>query len=818
MDRTDKTRGTLLIGVLLTAVTLAAYWPVLQNDFVSYDDPDYVTENPHVLRGLSWSNVGWAFRTAHAGNWHPLTWLSHALDVQLHGLNTAWHHLTALLFHTANALLLLLWLQRTTGRLWCSAAVAALFALHPLHVESVAWVAERKDVLSTFFFLLTLLAYGRYARKSEGRNPKGRGGRDQGLRTTDRRSRITFRASRSTLYALSLLFFSFGLMSKPMLVTVPFLLLLLDYWPLRRLHRSNVWRRVAEKAPFLALSVASSAVTFLIQRDAGAVSSLEAIPVGFRISNAIISYVRYAAKMVWPANLAVFYPAPDHWPAWLVAGAALILSGVSALALWRARRAPYVPMGWFWYLGTLVPVIGLVQVGQQAMADRYSYIPIIGLFILVVWAAAEIPARWPATRWAVAGCWTAAIGACALLTWGQSIHWRNSASLFAHAIAVTHDNAVAQNNLGVCRLNEGNPADAETHFAEAVRIRPKYPEALVNLGLCRAKQGREAEAFELVQRAVQIQGTPVSHYNLANLLSMRGDLDEAESHYRSALKLKPEFADAWYNLGVLKAKQGKPDDAAQCYAAALQIKPGHTETHLTFGAMLAGQQKFEQATLHFQAVLQTDPGNADARFNLAAASNAKGDFAGAAEHYAEVCRLRPDDLEARQNLGLALLYQGKMSEAAAQFQEVLRVRPEARTHHCLALALDAQGQAGAALPHYREAVRLSPNTALYLNDLAWILATTPKADLRNGTEAVRLAETACRLSGNKEARFIGTLDAAYAEAGRFEDAAATAAKARDLALAAGQQDIAREAEARLALYRAGKRYRPSGASSGGEAN
>jgi protein O-mannosyl-transferase len=817
MERTNNARNALLAGVLLVAVTLAAYWPVLQNGFVSYDDRTYVTENPHMLGGMTRANVAWALRTAHAGNWHPVTWLSHLLDVQLFGLKARWHHLTSLLFHAANALLLFVCLRRMTGALWRSTAVAALFALHPLHVESVAWVAERKDVLSTFFFLLTLWAYARYAEKSVVSSQWSVVSSEP--RTSDNAPRTTDGGPRSTLhaapfYVLSLCFFALGLMSKPMLVTLPFLLVLLDYWPLSRLglktqdpRRKTLLPFVIEKLPFLALSLASCVTTFIVQRGAGAVSSLDTLPFEFRISNALISYVRYAAKMVWPAKLAVFYPAPTQWPEWWVLGAALILVGVSALAVLRGRAASYLPVGWFWYLGTLVPVIGLVQVGQQALADRYSYIPLVGLFIMIVWSAAEIPARWPvANRWVAAGG-AIAIGACAALTWRQAGYWQDSASLFEHALAVTRDNAVAQNNLGVCFLDSGNVAAAESHFAEAVRIRPRYPEALANLGLCRDQAGREDEALELLQRSVQIQGTPAAHYNLANLLAKRGELEQAEAHYHSALKAKPELAEAWYNLGLLKARQGKAVEAEQCYSTALQFRPGFTEAHASLGAMLAGEKKLDAAIMHFQAALQTAPGNADAQFNLAAALNAKGDVAGAAKHYAEACRLRPEDLDARQNLALALLYQAKLPEAAAQFQEVLRARPNAGTEHYLALALDAQGQVEAALPHYREAVHLSPNSALYLNDLAWVLATNPKAEIRDGAEAVRLAEQACKLTGGKEPRCFGTLDAAYAEVGRFDDAVATATKARELALASGQQEIAQQAEARLAVYRARKPYR-----------
>jgi tetratricopeptide (TPR) repeat protein len=796
-----NTRRTVLACVLLSAVTLAAFWPVIHNDFVSYDDRDYVTENPHVLGGLTWANAGWAFRAGHAGNWHPLTWLSHMVDVQLFGLRPGWHHLISLLFHTASAVLLLLLLQRLTGAFWRSVCVSALFALHPLHVESVAWVAERKDVLSAFFLLLTLAAYGRYAEVQSLKSKV----QSQQPRNTQHATRNTHQAS--CYYLLSLFLFALGLMSKPMLVTLPAVLLLLDFWPLRRLHSATVGRLVVEKVPFLALSVASSVLTFLVQQRAGAVSSLDALSLGFRLSNALISYGRYAIQMLWPAKLAVFYPLPHEWPAEWVVGAALVLAGLSVLALYRARKAPYLAFGWFWYLGMLVPVIGIVQVGQQALADRYTYLPLIGLFVAIVWSAAEIPARWPGTRSWLAVCVAAVIAACAVLTWNQTGHWRSSASLFEHALAVTRDNAVAHNNLGVNLLDAGNLAAAEPHFAEAVRIKATYPDGLGNLGLCRARQGRLEEAAELFQRSLKSKPTGSVHYNYANLLSQQGDLDQAEAHYQAALQLQPSLVEAWYNLGALEAKRGKTQEAAQDYAAALRIKPDYVEAHLSLGALLAGQKKLDEAIVQFQAAIQAAPDKADAHFNLAAALNAKGDFAGAATQFGEACRLRPEDVEARENLGLAQLYDGKMAEAARQFREVLRVRPDAGAHYHLGLALDSLGQAEESVVHYREAVRLSPNTPLYLNDLAWFLATKSKAELRNGAEAVRLAEQACRLSGGKEARFLGTLDAAYAETGRFPEAMATAAKVREMALATGQPEIAQRAEERLALYRAGKPYR-----------
>ncbi len=844
-DPKAGTCRTVLVCVALAAVTLAAFAPMAGNGFVSYDDPDYVTRNPHVLGGLSWPSVVWAFQSGYAGNWHPVTWLSHMLDVQLWGLKPAGHHLTSLLLHAANAVLLFLVLRRAAGGFnvehptsniqhpaanleprtsnleprtslaldprrstldahpstldpcWACALVAALFALHPLHVESVAWIAERKDVLSGLFFLLTLWAYVRYA---EGRRQKAEGRRKNAeCRTPFAQPTSSFCIHPSAFYFFALVCFALGLMSKPMLVTLPFVLLLLDYWPLGRmqkeegrmqngeadhatrntqhatLHRSTTppLRLVLEKLPFFALAAASCAVTFVVQRGAGAVNSLETLPLEFRISNALISYVRYVGKLVWPAELAVFYPAPTEWPAGYVAVAALVLAGVTALALRCARRAPWFAFGWFWYLGTLVPVIGLVQVGMQSMADRYSYLPLIGLFVAAVWAGADAAGRWPRSRgWLAAGA-GAALVACGALTWRQTGHWRDSASLFTHALAVTRDNFVAHNNLGVMLLDKDQTAAAEEHFAEAVRIKRNYPEALGNLALCRVKQGRMAEATELLERSLQGRAT----------------------------------ADVWYNRGLLEEKQGRLAEAQHYYEEALRLRPEHAQSHLTLGILLAAQNRGQEALAHFQAAVRGAPDNADAHFNLALALNNKGDYAGAAAQYAEVCRLQPDDLEARRNLGTTLLVAGKTAEAAAQLQEVLRTKPDAPTHHRLALALDSQGQVGEAAGHYREAVRLSPDTPLYLNDLAWFLATNPKAELRDGAEAVRLAERARDLSGGKQALCWGTLDAAYAEAGRFTDALAAAAKARDLAQAAGQTDIAHQAEERMALYREGKQYR-----------
>jgi protein O-mannosyl-transferase len=710
------------------------FWPSIHHEFVNYDDPDYITSNAHVLRGLSWGNVAWAFEASHAGNWHPLTWLSHMLDVRLFGLQPGWHHLVSVLFHAVNSVLLFLLMRQMTGATWRSGCLAALFALHPLHVESVAWAAERKDVLSMFFFLLTLLAYVRFAACGVPVD------RPPSVPQSGRCTRQGRYGIRAFWYWAALLLFALGLMSKPMVVTLPGVLLLLDIWPLRRLElrpkgfdARSLGALLKEKLPFLALALVCSILTFQAQQTAGYVRSLEASPPGFRIANALISYVRYAWMMVWPAKLAVFYPAQKTWPVSLIIGAVLFLGCVTGLAVWQARKAPQYFVGWFWYLGTLVPMIGFVQVGQQALADRYTYLPLIGLFIIILWS---VPVSVVLHKWARTSTALAAIlllSVCAVLARKQLASWQDSGSLFQHALTVTRDNALAHNNLGSFQFEHGNLVEAELHFAEAVRIIPGYDEALVNLGMVREKQGRLVEAIDCYQRALRIRASALGHYNFGTLLLRQSDLQAAESHFRAALALDPEFAQAWHNLGVVEGRQGRTLDAEKAYANALRLRPANADTHFSLGELLADHRRWDEAIVHFKLGLAAAPDDAEMHSRLAAAFAAKGEF---------------DD----------------------------------------------------ALPHYREAVRLEVTTPAYLNDLAWILATCPRSNVRNGAEAVRLAERAVQLGGAKEPRFWATLAAAYAEASRFDEAVEAAKKTRDLAQASGQQAVAQDAEERLALY------------------
>ena len=481
MDRVYNTRHTVLIAVLLSAVTLATFWPVTRFEFVYFDDPEYITTNPMVRDGLTWDGLTWAFGTFYAANWHPATWLSHMLDVQLFGMRAGGHHLASLLLHIANAVALFLLLGLMSGALWRSAFAAALFALHPLHVESVAWVAERKDVLSTFFGLLAIGAFAAYAEKSKVRSPKSKVQSTKsvvgGQLSVVRGPSSLLPPPSSSFYFLSLLLFAFSLMSKAMLVTLPFLLLLLDYWPLRRFELTtqdsrlkNLLPLLREKLPFFLVAAGSSVITFLAQRSGGAVVPLEQYPFGWRLMNAVMGYWDYLAKMVWPAGLNFLYLS-HPWPVWQVLVAALGLSGITAFVLGLGRSRPYLAVGWLWYLGTLVPVIGLVQVGNQSVADRYTYIPLIGCFMMLTWGGYALLQRRTGARVLLTATAVLTLVGCIVATRLQLGHWRTGPSVFERAILCDGNNYIARYYLG-------NALSEQEKFAEAeaqVHGRPSHP-------------------------------------------------------------------------------------------------------------------------------------------------------------------------------------------------------------------------------------------------------------------------------------------------------------------------------------------------------
>jgi hypothetical protein len=539
-----------VICLVLAAVTLAVYWPVTRHGFINFDDPPYITENPNVQSGLTWHGLAWAFQIGYAAYWQPLTWISHMLDCQLFGLHAAGHHFVNILFHAANAVLLFLLLNRLTGAAWRSAFVAAFFAWHPLRVESVAWAAERKDVLSGFFWMLTLLTYARFVQKSEVRSQ----------RSEIRAPASSFWLPTSGYYLLALFFFACGLMSKPMVVTLPFVLLLLDYWPLNRIRNSefgirNFIKLLLEKLPFFALSAAGSIVMSIAQKGNMSIWSLTELSWSLRLENAAVSYLRYVSKMFWPTDLAVIYPYPHHWPAALVMTAAAFLVAWTGLALWRNRENPYLAVGWFWFLGTLVPVIGLVQTGMQSMADRFTYLPGIGLLIAVVWGANDLFKRPDQKKYlAIAGA--VALAGCLMATSIQISYWQNDLKLFAHTVEVTTDNYAAEVCLGEALERNGHGDNALPFYSDAVRIEPDYPPGQFKLGMILLEQGRAEEASNHLALAAQLSPRdPVIQFDFGTFLLQHGQPDEAANYFRAALAANPDFAEAKTNLAAALAGQ-----------------------------------------------------------------------------------------------------------------------------------------------------------------------------------------------------------------------------------------------------------------------
>jgi tetratricopeptide (TPR) repeat protein len=651
-------RRWLLIGVLC-AVTSVIYFPVRQFEFVNYDDYAYVVENPHVASGLTASNVRWAFTAFEAGNWHPLTWLSHMIDCQVFGLEPAGHHLTNVAIHTLNAVLVFVVLLEMTSQLWWSYFVALLFALHPLNVESVAWIAERKNVLSTLFWLLAIWAYARFA------------------------ARVDWKA-----YLLAAVFLALGLLSKPMVVTLPFVLLLLDYWPLGRLNVGEPgWLRKAgklalEKAPLLALSALSSILTVLAQRAGGAVTTLEEIPLDVRVVNAIVSYLGYLVKMIWPAPLAVFYPHPgDSLSLARVSLTLLLLLTISVLAFRKARTKPYLLVGWLWYVSTLVPVIGLVQVGNQAMADRYAYLPLLGPFLMIVWGLGELAAHLTKRKTLKRpGYWIVAAGACALVAFAvttrvQLAYWRNSLALFEHTRDVTENNYVAYTNIGIVFNKQQRWAEAVESFRQAVRIRPEHASAHSELGVALAKTGRTREAIEHFGKAIAIYPTAITYFNLGLAHLREGQPDQSVEKFRSALRLNPDYFEAHFNLAIALSRLGRPQEARTHFLEAIRIDPGHAGARSGLGTLLAQQGNWTEAIEHLAAAVDRNPGNADARNNLGAVLLQKGDVASAVRELRRAVELNPNHADAHSNLGVALLQQNDLQGATIHFQAALKINP-----------------------------------------------------------------------------------------------------------------------------------------------
>jgi len=682
-----------LLCFLLAIATLAVFAPVAENNFISLDDMNYVVNNHHIQEGITWSAVKWAFSTFHSSNWHPLTWLSHTIDCRLYGLDPAGPHSTNLVFHVANTVLLFFLLQSLTAKLWPSAFVSLLFAIHPMHVESVAWVSERKDVLSAFFFLLTLLAYARYAE------------------LVKEQKRV-----RWLVYGLALLLFALGLMAKPMLVTLPCVLCLLDFWPLARFQlplknqsRSVLRRLAVEKIPFILLAATSCWITFAAQNATGAVKPEADFPLATRLEHIPVAYSWYVLKFVWPSNLSVFYLLKLDQSMDAVAGAVLLLVVITAFAFMLARKQPWLLVGWLWFVGMLVPVLGLVQVGNQAYADRYSYLPFIGLFIGLAWGITALLAKWPRCKLAVLAGAILVSGACGKLSRDQVHAWKDSQTLFGRALELDPENEEAWALMGLDFMYQGNTDKAIDCMRRATAINDKFNWAWHDLGefLVYKKDYAGAEhAFQMALSSTWFDGDKKNIYaELGDLLMTTGRYVEAIPDFQNALALAPDQPEIQTELGQCFIRNQQPDQASIAFQNAIRLQPGNAAAHLG-----------------------------------------------------------------------------------------------------LAMTLESTGNNAEAIAHYRKVVELQTNSIIALNNLAWLLATAADARLRNGKDAVPLAEHACQLTQNQQAFLIGTLAAAYAEAGRFDDATATAQKAHDAALASGQKEIADRNEQLMKLYKSGRAF------------
>ena len=727
MNRLPEKYWTYVIYLALAIITLAVFFQVRNFEFTNYDDDKYVSQNNHISSGLKWDNIVWVFTKAHGANWHPLTGLSHILDCQLFGLNPGRHHIINLLFHLANTLLLFTVLRQMTGAIWQSAFVAGLFALHPLHVESVAWISERKDVLSTLFWILTTAAYFYYTK-----NPSAR------------------------RYILILILFASGLMAKPMLVTLPFVLLLLDYWPLNRFQSGQAAAvkckgcsyLILEKVPLFVFSAVSSIITFLVQKSSGTVGGISDLPFAIRVANAVVSYWKYIVMMFWPTKLAAFYPHPGRdLPVWQVITAAIILLLITIEVLYLGKKYKYLPVGWFWYIGTLIPVIGLVQVGLQALADRYTYVPLIGLFIIIAWGTNDLLRGWKYRRVGLIAASLVIISALSICTWFQTSYWRNSQSLFEHAVKVTKGNYIAYNNLGVLLILQGKFDEAIELLENAVRAYPIYGLALKNLGIAYDKVGRSEEALEYYKRTIEVlEKQPV---------------------------IDPDLPELYKIVGGMLNERFKPQEAAVYLHKAIALNPLDPQAHCHLGAVLGQTRKLDDAVAQFNEALRIDPNR----------------------------------IEAHCNLGYVLLNQDKFDQALEHLTKAVQLDPNAeKPHYYLAIALNEKGKTTEAITHYEKAIQLKPDWSEPMNTLAWLLATRKNAPFYNPQKALQLAKHACELTADTNIENLDTLAAAYAAVGNFPEAVTIAEKALNMAELVKNNQLANQIRERLELYKTGKPY------------
>lgn len=629
------------ICLALIAVTLAVFWQVHSFDFINYDDNRYVTENRHVVTGLTIDNIIWAFTASHFFMWHPVTSLSHMLDCELFALNAGGHHLVNLAIHIANALLLFEILRRMTNRIWPSAFVAAVFALHPLSVESVAWVAERKNLLSGLFWFLTIVAYIRYVNKPQISN-----------------------------YLLVILVFVLALMAKPTTVTLPFALLLLDYWPLDRFEKLSLWRLFKGKIPLFVLSAGLCVITVITQQSGDVLSLNRQFPFSIRLANALVSYATYICKMIYPVHLTVFYPHPGFSLAlWKSVAAFMLLAVISIILLYFGRKKSYLVVGWFWFLGTLVPVIGFVQAGAQAMADRYTYIPLIGLFIIIAWGANDLLINWKHRKvllTVVAGAIVLVLSVCA---WRQTSRWQNSQAVFEHTLNVTSGNYVACNNLGFALLEQDKFDEAISLFQRALQIKPDHVEAYNNLGMAYGKLGRKDEEMQAYQQALKLGSAHAETYhNLGITLNQQGRYREAIDAFKQAIKINPELSQVYYELGSAYGKIGLRQEEMEAYNKAIKMNPMYYQAYTNLGVVYSQLGRFEEAINSYLQAVKIEPDYADAYNNLGVVYGQLGRFRESIEAFQRAVQLKPDFAEAHCGLGISYIMAGDKDSAIKEYE------------------------------------------------------------------------------------------------------------------------------------------------------
>jgi tetratricopeptide (TPR) repeat protein len=759
---TERVRTLSICGVLI-GITVVVYWGVWKFDFLSYDDAEYINKNIHVVDGLTWSNVQWAISSNYSNNWHPLTWWSHMLDVQLFGLKPGAHHAINLLFHLANTVLLFLLLKRMMSAIWPSAFVAALFAIHPLHVQSVAWLAERKDVLSGFFFFLTLWAYTRYSEIQKSATGVGKAA------TAPRRGARGW-------YVFSLVLFACGLMAKPMLVTVPFLLLLLDVWPLGRAkdfplspELAKPWQNlVLEKIPFLVLCVVSCSMTMDAQKFA-----MVGMPLEVRIENAVLACVDYLKQTFWPTHLAVFYPYPTSFS---FVEVALVGAGLLAVTIASFSRQRFATVGWLWYLGMLVPVLGIVQVGSQSRADRYTYLPLIGIFIMIAWGLQLAANRMRQIATLISVAAVIAVLGLSAVAYKQVRYWKDSDAVFSHAIQVTKDNYVALGALGMSELWRGNYDKAMALLSDAMKASEHYAATegiKYYIGVALQMQGKLLDALPWLEQAqVTRELQPDRDFRLGMSLAVAKRFPEAESAMESAIVARPDNLDFRLGYAEMLIKKGDLEHAELMYTRLVEALPNSARVHKAYGDFLIGIRK----------------------------------PADAAAHYAKALEVHPNPV-LRLDYGTALNEAGQPAQAKEQLREFLKAYPtNSAANFQLADCLEALGQHKEAVLHYERVLESAPTNVNCLNNLAWILATCADENVRDGHRAVEFAKKACNLTEWKEAFLLGTLAAAFAETGDFGNAVTNAEKAVGLAKEQKTSNVAQRNEELLALYRVGKPY------------